>query len=123
MYPQQCSGEPTNCLHLGLQSSYLPSTDSTGYTIIAQDLDQVRDVEHAPDVTMAPFLQACGRTDLVRGMSVYSRVGYDRKHMRLLYMNRQALSVWITMDMRPRVIGTQYRPPHSAVLIFGTACS
>ena len=35
--------------------------------------------------------------DLVPGMSVYSRVGHDRKHMRLLYMNRQALSVWVTM--------------------------
>jgi hypothetical protein len=121
MYSHQRSSELNSRLHFVVQSSRLPPTDSTNYTIIAQDLEQVRDAENSPEVSMEPFLQACSRMDLVGGMSVYSRVGYDRKHMRLLYMNRQALSVWITMGMRPRVVGTQHRPPHTAVLIFGIA--
>ena len=121
MYSQQCSFEPNRCLHFALQSSCLPSTHSTDYTIIAQDVEQVRNAENAPDFSMPPFLRACDRMDLVPGMSVYSRVGYDRKHMRLLYMNRQALSVWVTMGMQPHVVGTQHRPPHTAVLIFGRA--
>ena len=99
------------------------SAESPDYIIVAQDAIEVQDVLNAPAVSMGVFLMAMGQMNIFPTISIYTRHGYDRKHTRLLYMNTAALRVWKTMDMHPKQIGTQLRPPHSAVLAFGVPFS
>lgn len=94
-------------------------SESPSYTIVAQNAIEVQDTRNAPAFSMGAFLAMLGGVNIVPRISIYVRDGYDRKHARLLYMNAEALRVWKTMGMHPRQIGTQYRPPHSAVLAFG----
>lgn len=92
---------------------------SPDYTIVAQDAIQVQNIRNAPAVSMGAFLRAIGVMNIFPTISIYTRDGYDSNHARLLYMNAAALRVWKIMGMHPRQIGSQHRPPHSAVLAFG----
>lgn len=92
---------------------------SPDYTIVAQDLVEVQDIQNAPAISMGAFLKAVGEMSIFPMLSIYTRNGYDRKHTRLLYMNAAALRIWKIMGMHPKQIGSQHRPPHSAVLAFG----
>ena len=118
-YPVE-TGSTNNLFFQTLREFYSESSD---YTIVAQDAIEVQAIQNAPAVSMAAFLMAVGEMKIVPTISIYARHGYDRKHARLLYMNAAALHVWKTMGMHPRQIGMQYRPPHSAVLAFGVPCS
>lgn len=93
--------------------------ESMDYTTVAQDVVEVQDIQNAPAISMGAFLKAVGGMSIFPTISIYTRDGYDRKHTRLLYMNAAGLRVWKIMGMHPRQIGSQHRPPHSAVLAFG----
>ena len=105
--------------HLAVQTlpGFFPAHPD--YTIVAQNAIEVQNVQNAPSVSMRAFLMAWGEMYSYPIISIYKRDGYDRKHARLLYMNAAALRIWKIMGMCPRQIGTQHRPPHSAVLSFG----
>jgi hypothetical protein len=94
-------------------------SESLDYTIVAQDAIEVQNIQNAPAISMGAFLKAGGEMNIFSAISIYTRDGYDRKHARLLYMNAVALRIWKMMGMHPRQIGSQHRPPHSAVLVFG----
>lgn len=94
-------------------------SESQDYAIVAQDAVEVQDIQNAPAFSMGAFLVAIDKMNIFHTISIYTRNGYDRKHARLLYMNTAALRVWKTMGMHPKQIGSQHRPPHSAVLAFG----
>jgi hypothetical protein len=102
-------------------NSFAPGffTDHASYTVVAQDVTEVQDTMSAPALSMGPYLMRYGLMELLPAISIYTRLGYDRAHTRLLYMNAEALRIWKLMDKRPRQIGVQHRPPHSAVLSFG----
>jgi len=105
--------------HFVLQTLPEFFSESADYTIVVQDDIEAQDIRNSPEANMAAFLAAVGGTNIFPTISVYTRDGYDRKHARLLYMNATALRVWQSMGRHPRQIGTQHRPPHSAVLAFG----
>jgi hypothetical protein len=94
-------------------------SESSDYTIVAQDATEVKDRQNAPAISMGPFLIASGQMDILPAISIYKRHGYDRRYRCLLYMNAAALRVWKAMGKHPKQIGVQYRPPQSAVLTFG----
>jgi hypothetical protein len=89
------------------------------YTVIAQDVDEVQDIQNAPAVSMARFLVERERTGLLPTISIYSDRGTDRKTVRILCMNAAALHIWKEMGMRPTEIGVQHRPARTAFLAFG----
>ncbi|HTV05100.1 MAG TPA: hypothetical protein VME86_06995 [Acidobacteriaceae bacterium] len=119
MYPQLYPAKPGNFNHLTFQTLPELFSESQDYTIVAQDVVEVQDIQNAPAISMGAFLKAVGEMNIFSTISIYTRDGYDRKHTRLLYMNAAALRVWKIMGMHPRQIGSQRRPPHSAVLAFG----
>lgn len=123
MYPQFYPVETGSTNNLVFQTLPEFFSESPDYTIVAQDAIEVQDIQNAPAVSMSAFLIAVGEMNIFPTISIYIRHGYDRKHARLLYMNAAALHVWKTMGMHPRQIGTQHRPPHSAVLAFGVPFS
>lgn len=94
-------------------------SNHSNYTIVAQDVNEIQNTINAPSVSMGPYLLKCGLVGLLPTISIYSRRGYNRAHMRLLYMNATALEIWKAMGRRPRQIGEQHRPPHTAVLCYG----
>jgi hypothetical protein len=120
MYPQFYPVEAgsTNSL-LAFRTRPEFFSESRDYTIVTQDAIEVQDIQNDPAVSMGAFLRAVGEMNILSTISIYTRKGYDRKHTRLLYMNAAALHLWKTMGRRPRQIGTQHRPPQSAVLAFG----
>jgi hypothetical protein len=119
MYPQSYPVETGSTNNLVFQTLPEFFSRSPDYTIVAQDAIEVQDIQNAPAFSMGAFLTAVGMMNIFPMISIYTRDGYDRKHTRLLYMNKAALRVWKTMGMHPRQIGSQHRPPHSAVLAFG----
>jgi hypothetical protein len=119
MNPQFYSVETGSTNNLVFQTFPEFLSESPDYAVVAQDAIEVQDIQNTPAVSMGPFLMAVGEMNIFPTISIYTRQGYDRKHTRLLYMNATALRVWKTMGMRPKQIGTQHRPPHSAVLAFG----
>lgn len=119
MYPQSYPIETGNKNNPVSQTLPEFRSESPDYAVVAQDAIEVQDIESAPAVSMGAFLTANGVMSIFPTISVYTRDGYDRKHTRLLYMNAVALCVWKTMGRHPRQIGSQHRPPHSAVLAFG----
>jgi hypothetical protein len=119
MNPQFYSVETGSTNNLVFQAFPEFLSESPDYAVVAQDAIEVQDIQNAPAVSMSAFLRAAGEMNIFPMISIYMRQGYDRKHTRLLYMNATALRVWKTMGMRPKQIGTQHRPPHSAVLAFG----
>lgn len=99
----------------------LPLTIETvmHYTVIAQDATEVGQVDNAPAVSMAAYLNKHDRLHLIPTISVYSERGKSRAEVRLLYMNAAALQLWKEMGMKPTEIGMRYRPPMSSTLAFG----
>jgi hypothetical protein len=121
-----------NCMEL---SSNLTSNDlllrllserpheAMNYTVIAQSANEVQDIQNAPSVSMGSYLASSGQTRLLTTLSIYSLRGSSREQMRLLYMNGTALRLWRDMGKQPNQIGTQHRPPHTALLSFGVPFS
>ena len=93
------------------------------YQIVAQNAEDVQNIENAPAVSMGPHLLESGQTSLLRTISIYSLRGESREQMRLLYMNAAAIQVWEEMGKTPRIVGAQVRPPHAALLTFGVPFS
>jgi hypothetical protein len=93
------------------------------YQIVAQSLEDVRNIQNAPAVSMGPYLLASGQIRLLTTISVYSLRGESREQIRLLYMNATAIRIWKEMGNAPNVIGQQMRPPHQALLTFGVPFS
>jgi hypothetical protein len=94
-------------------------TDSLNYRIIAQSESEVRDIQNAPAISMSYFITESDQTKLLRTLSIYSQRGETSDQVRLLYMNDVAFSVWTAMGKEPKVIGSQHRPPSTALLTFG----
>ena len=93
------------------------------YQIIAQSAQEVQDIENAPAVSMGPYLKNSGQTRLLTTISIYSLRGDSHQQIRLLYMNAAAIRVWEEMGRAVRIIGTQARPPRSALLAYGVPFS
>lgn len=93
------------------------------YTVIAQSAEEVQDTQNAPAVSMGPYLISVEKTDLLTTLSVYSERGNSRDRVRLLYMNATALGIWRAMGKQARLVGTQHRPPQTALLAFGVPFS
>lgn len=99
------------------------SQRALNYQVVVQSADEVQDVRNAPAVTMGAYLLESGQIDLLRRISVYSDRGETREQMRLLYLNAVAMKVWGEMGKAPKIIGAQFRPPHTALLIYGVPFS
>jgi hypothetical protein len=99
------------------------SAPALNYQIVAQSAEDVQNVENAPAVSIGPYLLGSGQTGLFGILSVYSLRGESRQQVRLLYMNAPAMRVWISMGKAPKVVGSQARPPHRALLAFGVPYS
>ena len=89
------------------------------YVVIAQNTDEVQNIQNAPAISMGPYLIAIDKTNLLTALSVYSQQGNSREQTRLLYMNATALRIWRAMGKQAHIVGSQHRPPHSALLNFG----
>jgi hypothetical protein len=111
------SGDTSNDVLFRLEAIHL--ADSLNYRIIAQSEAEVRDIQNAPAISMSCFITESDQTKLMTTLSVYSQRGETRDQMRLLYMNDVAFSVWKAMGKEPNVIGSQHRPPLTALLTFG----
>lgn len=98
----------------------LPATaERLNYTVIAQNAEEVRNIESSPAISMSRFLTDHEQMKLVPTISIYAERGTDRSQVRLLYMNAAALRVWKEMGMRPTEIGMRHRPTRTSVLAFG----
>jgi hypothetical protein len=53
------------------------------YQIVAQSLEEVRNIQNAPAVSMAPYLLASGKIRLLTTISVYSLQGESREQIAL----------------------------------------
>ena len=93
------------------------------YTIVAQSVDEVQDIQNAPSVSMGPYLVASEQTQELTTLSIYSLRGNSREQIRLLYMNSTALHIWRAMGRQPRLVGALHRPPNTALLTFGVPFS
>jgi hypothetical protein len=100
-------------------TSFSVSQLAGGYETIAQAADDVQDIQNSPAISMGPYLISSGQTSLLTTISVYSERGTTAEQVRLLYMNQTALSVWRAMGKSTRAIGSQKRPPRTALLAFG----
>ena len=99
------------------------SASAENYQIVAQSAEDVQNIENAPAVSIGPYLLASGQSSLLRTISIYSLRGESREQIRLLYMNAAAVRVWREMCRVPKIIGSQARPPHTALLAFGVPFS
>lgn len=112
------SSNPTsNDLLFRLQSKHLR------YTVVAQNAEEVRDIQNCPSVSMRPYLISSKQTRLLTTLSVYSLRGENREQGRLLYMNAAALRIWRAMGKQVRLVGAEHRPPHAALLAIGVPFS
>ena len=93
------------------------------YQIVAQSAEEVQNVENAPAVSMGPYLSNSGQTQLLTTISIYSLREDSREQVRLLYTSAAAIRVWEEMGKAPQIIGTQVRPPRSALLTYGVPFS
>jgi hypothetical protein len=93
------------------------------YQVIAQNREEVQDIQNAPAISMSTYLTDSAQTQLVTTISVYSRRGESADQIRLLYMNAVACSVWQDMDKPALIIGSVHRPPKTASLTFGVPFS
>ena len=98
-------------------------TESLNYTVVAQNADEVNDIQNAPAVSMARFLAEHERMALLPTISIYAERGSDRTQVRLLYMNAAALRIWKEMGMHPTELGMRHRPARTATLAFGVPFS
>jgi hypothetical protein len=111
------SGGTSNDVLFRLEAMHL--TDSLNYRIIAQSEGEVRDIQNAPAISMSYFITESNQTKLPTTLSIYSQRGETSDQVRLLYMNDVAFSVWKAMGKEPKVMGSQHRPPATALLTFG----
>lgn len=111
----------SNDLLRSLTEKYVPAPP--GYHVIAQSAEEVQNLENAPALSMQQYLQESGNTSLLGTISVYSLRGDSREQIRLLYMNAPAIRFWRQMGKVPKIIGSQARPPHTALLTFGVPFS
>ena len=111
------SGDTSNDVLFRLEAMHL--TDSLNYRIIAQSEGEVRDIQNAPAISMSYFITESNQTNLLTTLSIYSQRGETSDQVRLLYMNDVAFSVWKALGKEPKVIGSQHRPPSTALLTFG----
>lgn len=93
------------------------------YETIAQAAHDLQDVQNSPAISMGPYLIRSGQTALLTTISVYSERGTSAEQVRLLYMNQTALSVWRAMGKPTSAIGSQKRPPRTALLTYGVPFS
>lgn len=119
--PQYPFGHTSNDLLLSMEGEN--SRKALNYTIIAQSVEEVQDIQSAPAVSMGPYLIDSGQTQLLTTISIYSQRGEVREQVRLLYMNAVALHIWKAMGKQPNLIGAQHRPPQKALLAFGVPFS
>lgn len=118
----KCSSSPTsNDLLFSLNGEY--SQKPLNYEIVAQSEEEVQDLQNAPAISMGPYLVDSEQTQLLTTISIYAQRGERREQVRLLYMNAAALLIWRAMGRRPNLIGTQHRPPMTALLVFGVPFS
>ena len=89
------------------------------YGTITQTAVEVQDVHNSPAISIGPYLDTLGQSELFRYISVYSERGKSREQVRLLYMNTAALGVWSAMGNDTRIIGERKRPPRTAQLMYG----
>lgn len=111
------SGDTSNDVLSRLQA--LPKDRSATYHVIAQDADEVRDIQNAPAISMSHFMTATEQTRLLATLSIYSERGSRQDEVRLLYMNEVAFSIWKAMGKAATVIGYRHRPPSTAQLTLG----
>lgn len=114
------SNPTSNDLLSGLTSE---QATVTNYETVAQSVDDIRDIENAPAVSMGPYLLASGQYRLLTTISIYSLRGDRSEQARLLYMDATALRIWEEMGKIPKRLGAQFRPPHQALLEFGVPFS
>ncbi len=121
MIPQRpASNRTSNDLLFNLVSG---RTKPRNYEIVAQSVDDIRDIQNAPAVSMGPSLLASGQDRLLTTISIYSLRGDSSEQARLLYMNATALRIWEEMGKIPKRLGSQFRPPHEVLLEFGVPFS
>lgn len=111
------SNHTSNDLWSKLNALHPPK--AMNYEVVAQNADEVQDLENAPPFSMGSYLVESGQTHLLTTISIYSERGASRDQVRLLYMNASALLTWKNMGRNPTVIGAQHRPPRTAVLMYG----
>ncbi|HZW81523.1 MAG TPA: hypothetical protein VFF50_13695 [Candidatus Deferrimicrobiaceae bacterium] len=119
--PQYSSGRTSNDLLFSLDGESIRKP--LIYEIVAQNAEEVLDVQNAPAISMGQYLIESGQTQLLTSISVYSQRGEHPEQVRLLYMNAAALLIWKAMGKRPKLIGAQHRPPKTALLAFGVPFS
>jgi hypothetical protein len=103
--------------------SYPADLHSLNYVVVAQSDEEVGDIQNAPAMSMAEFLIDTDQANLLTALSIYSQRGTSKDRIRLLYMNSVAFSLWEAMNKCPTVIGSQHRPPVTALLTFGVPFS
>ena len=111
------SGDTSNEVLFRLEAMHF--ADFLKYRIIAQSESEVRDIQNAPAISRSSFITESGQTKLLRTVSIYSQRGETSDQVLLLYMNDAAFSVWKAMGKDPKVVGSQHRPPSTALLAFG----
>ncbi|MGC2637663.1 MAG: hypothetical protein WA294_10830 [Acidobacteriaceae bacterium] len=118
---QFSSSHTSNDLWLRLNAEHPPK--EMNYEVVAQNADEVRNVENAPPVSMGPYLVESGQMQLLTTISIYTERGTNPDQLRLLYMNASALHFWKTMGRNPRLAGARHRPPSTALLMYGVPFS
>lgn len=93
------------------------------FWVVRQSVEEVREPESAPAVSMASYLVETRQEDLFREISIYGERGDTRDEVRRLYMNAVAMRVWRDMGRVPEVVGRRHRPPMTAALLFGVPFS
>jgi hypothetical protein len=119
--PQYPFGHTSNDLLFSLEGENPRQT--LNYTIVAQSVEEVQDIQNAPAICMGPYLIDSGQVQLLTTISIYAQRGEAREQVRLLYMNAVALGIWKAMGKQPSLIGAQHRPPKTALLAFGVPFS
>lgn len=93
------------------------------YQVIAQNKEEVQDIQNAPSISMSTYLTDSAQTQLVTTISVYSQRGESTDQIRLLYMNAVACCVWQAMGKPACIVGSVHRPPATALLTYGVPFS
>ncbi len=93
------------------------------YSVVSQTLDQLRDTENSPSISMRHYLVELEQMPMVNIISIYMERGHTPDRARILYMNAVALELWNAMGKVTQAIGKVHRPPKSAQLVFGSPFS
>lgn len=98
-----------------------PRRDETtgNYWVVRQNVEEVRDPDNSPAISMQAYLVETRQEDLFREVSIYVERGSSREEVRLLYMNALALQIWRDMGKLADVTGRRHRPSRTSILGFG----